>query len=258
MIGKSGLVAVLLLLLVLPARAAEEIRFLTEENPPYNFLKDGQVRGIAVDLLLAMGREANRPIRRSRIELLPWPRAYRLLQHRPNTVLFSTARTREREDRFLWVGPIIELTIGVIAPRARHLRPRSVADLAGLRIGTILNGAPEQLLLARGLSAEYLDRVTTPGQNVRKLAAGRIDALAFNTTATHLLMEEMGIDPEDYETILVLKQARLYYAFSQGSDPALVRDLGRALETLRSRRGPDGLTVHDRIVNGYLGHLSGR
>ena len=240
-----------LLLPLQPARAGQ-IHYMTEENPPFNFQENGRLQGIAVDLLLAIHDVAGLPLRRDQIRLLPWPRAYRILEKDPDAALFSTARTRRREHLFQWVGPITTLTIGVIARRNRHLRPRSIAELNGLRIGTIRNGAPEQLLLEGGLEARWLDRVTTPEQNIRKLAAGRIDALAFNREATWYLMGRLGLDRYDYEMIYVLDEALLYYAYNPGVDAMLIDRLNRALLMLRTRDSA-GASTYQRIIGHYLG-----
>ena len=133
---------------VVPAAALE---VMTEENAPFNFTEEGVVRGIGVDLFVAAMREAGRPFEAASIRFVPWARAYDTVRETPDTMLFSMARTEEREPLFAWVGPIQTVQIGVLALRSRGIAIASPAALASYRIATVRDGAPEQLLLKAGV-----------------------------------------------------------------------------------------------------------
>jgi polar amino acid transport system substrate-binding protein len=224
---------------------------MTEENPPFNFEADGRIQGIAVDLLLQFSAATHFPVKPGDVEMFPWPRAYRALLKTPGTSLFSMARTEQREKLFKWVGPIYELTIGLTAKKDKHFKILSIQDLAELRVGSVLEGAPEQLLIKAGFDANKLQRVAKPEYNIKKLAADRIDALAFNTASTRYTMKSMGLNPEEYETVFVLKRAQLYYAFNRETDAAFIKAMNRALEAIKT---PDstGKSIYGKIVSSYL------
>ena len=40
------------------------------------------------------------------LEVFPWARGYKMALNEPNTALYSTTRTPERETLFKWVGPL--------------------------------------------------------------------------------------------------------------------------------------------------------
>lgn len=235
-------------------QAGEAIHYMTEENPPYNFEADGKLQGIAVDLLVAIGKQAGHEVQAADIEMLPWPRAYRAVETQPGTALFSMARTEEREPLFKWVGPIMDLNLGLVAPKAKGLKIESVKDLDGLLIGSILDGAPEQLLVKAGFDAAKLERVPKPEQNVKKLAAGRIDAIAFNVDSTRYTMKGLDINPDDYETVLVLKKAQLYYAFHRDTDDVFIAAMNAALARLKTADS-GGASPYDKILSSYLGGM---
>ena len=230
---------------------AEKIQYMTEQNPPFNFEADGKIQGIAVDLLLKLSAKTDHPVKLGDVEMYPWPRAYRELQETPGMSLFSMARTEQRENLFKWVGPIFDLTIGLTAKKEKHLKIASVKDLAGLRIGTVLDGAPEQLLIKAGFDTGKLQRVPKPEYNIKKLAADRIDALAFNTASTRYTMKSMGLDPDEYETVFVLKRAQLYYAFNRETDDTFIETMNRALEEIKT---PDATeqSIYGEIISSYL------
>ncbi|WP_158006870.1 transporter substrate-binding domain-containing protein [Piscirickettsia litoralis] len=88
---------------------------ITEQYPPFNYKdttkkagKKQQLTGIAVDILKQTYLNAGLKLNLNDIKILPWSRGYYLAQQAHLTnMLFSTARTKEREDLFKWVGPIV-------------------------------------------------------------------------------------------------------------------------------------------------------
>jgi polar amino acid transport system substrate-binding protein len=246
-----GLIVLLISLHVFPAVAGEKWNIMTEELPPYNFVRGEMVHGICADILLEIMNKNGISVERSDIRLLPWPRAYRMVQDVPDSILFSAGRTAEREKLFKWVGPITDLTIGLTALKERNIRLASLQDAEKYTIGTIRDGAPEQLLLKGGVGESSLDRIADPELNIKKLQAGRIDLFAFNVPSTRYLMIQMGIDPVEYESVYTLKQVDLYYAFHRDTDDRLINALNRTLQKMKQ---PDaaGSSEVDRIVAGYL------
>ncbi len=248
---KISLFVLMLCLPIFTAGAQESWNIMTEELPPYNFNKDNQVHGISADILLQLMAKNNISIQREDIQLLPWPRAYIMVQNRPGSILFSTARTPQREKLFKWVGPITDLSIGLIALKKNHIQLQSLKDAKRYSIGTIRDGAPEQLVLKAGITEKDLDRIANPESNIKKLQAGRIDLFAFSVPSTRYLMIRMGIDPDNYESVYTLKQADLYYAFHKDTDEQLIQVLNTTLQELKQ---PDttGKSSIDRIVKKYL------
>ena len=234
-----------------PSHAEEPYRVMTEELPPFNFSVGDQVVGISTEIVRGIFRTVGCPMEQGKILMYPWARAYHEISTVPRTALFSMARTAEREELFLWVGPLQQVTIGLIAKKNRHISISTPEDLREYHIGTVRDGAPEQLLIQAGVAPERLERLIYPQMNIRKLAAGRIDLFAFNVQTTRYLMLEQGIDPKEYETVYLLKRANLYLALHRDSDPQLVGKLQDALDRLK-QPGPDGLSVYERLVRKYL------
>ena len=92
------LTALLTVLLALSSPAHSELDHLvslTEAYPPYNMIEGGELRGMAVDLLLAATERSGMALKRLSITLQPWPRSYLRALRGPNVVLFSTTRTEQ-------------------------------------------------------------------------------------------------------------------------------------------------------------------
>ncbi len=232
------------------ALAQDSWNIMTEELPPYNFIKDNLVHGISADILLQLLEKNDISIDRGSIQLFPWPRAYQMVQDIPGSILFSTARTSQREKLFKWVGPITDLTIGLVGLKTKNIKLQSIKDADKYRIGTIRNGAPEQLVLEAGIQESNLERIASPESNIKKLQAGRIDLFAFSVPSTRYLMIKLGMDPDEYESVFTLSQADLYYAFHRDTDDQLIHALNTTLQEMKQ---PDstGKSIVDRIIDSY-------
>lgn len=218
---------------------AAELRYLTEDYPPYNFEEDGEMRGISVDLLRLIWKEMNIP--EQPIRLVPWARGYRLVQDRPGTVLFAMGRTADREDLFRWVCPIMTNRQVLIGRKDQNIQIQSLAEAKRYRIGTILKDLGDSLLAQAGF--DNLEPVSDIRLNLRKLNAGRIDLIAYGENGFWNHVES----PEDYEIVFALKTSQACYAFHRDTPEALVADFQRALDAIRAKG------MHEELIEEYFG-----
>lgn len=83
------------------------IRVVTENLAPYNMVEGGQITGLSTEIVKAV---LNNVGVSPRIEVLPWARAYDLALHSDSVLIYSIARTPQREHLFKWVGAIAPTT----------------------------------------------------------------------------------------------------------------------------------------------------
>lgn len=244
----------LLLCLGLPVSAEEPapLSYFTEAYPPYNYSDDNILRGIAVDLLVSATQHTSKPVTRSQIRLQPWPRAYRTVVSKPNTVLFSTTRTEEREKLFKWAGPIATTRVVLLARKSKQIRIESPADLKGYRIGAVPDDIGEQLLLALGVSAEQLKHSTNGIALAQQLQYGRIDLWAYEENVARWFLNKAELEGDDFETVYQLKQGELWYAFNPQVSDEQVNELQQAIDSLRQQPGRVGKSRYEDILLDYL------
>ena len=248
-----------LVALILPGSAAaqssdevvgliEGVEWMTEEYPPFNYVDpaDGQLKGITVDVLMEMFGLIGARIEREDLAVLPWARSYNRLLKEPGTALFSTTYTEERLKLFQFVGPIIPTRVSVIAARQRGVKVDSVQDLNQLRIGVVRDDVGEQLLRTLGVADGAIKYSNYGGNMVRKLDKGRLDAISYAEDIASYQFKLAGIKPGKYETVLVLRDSHMGYAFHQSTDQRVLDTLQAALEELRAEG-----TV-ERIYRQYL------
>ncbi len=230
------------------ARQLESFHWMTEQYPPFNYVDeaDGQLKGITVDILMAMFERVGVVLTRDDLHVLPWQRSYQRVLEEPNTVLFSTTYTMERLEQFRFVGPVIPTRVSVIARSDAGIKIDSVADLSDLRIGTIRDDVGDQLLHAVGVDEASIQQISTPLGMIKMLEAGRLDAIAYAEDIAQFQFAQARIDPAGYASIFVLQQSHMGYAFHRDTDPRLLEPLRHALDELRT----DG-TI-DRIYDRYL------
>lgn len=82
-----------------------QFTIMTEEYPPYNFTKDGELQGISVDIVKELIKGLG--YQYDYIEVYPWARAYKALQVLPKSILFSMIRTEERSKLFKFACPLL-------------------------------------------------------------------------------------------------------------------------------------------------------
>ncbi len=216
------------------ADALGELTFITENYAPFNYQKDGEIRGTSVDLLLKMFKQAGTQRGLADIEVMNWARGYQLAQTTKNTVLFSTTRTKSRENLFKWVGPISPTKIAIIGKKNRGIEINSDTDLNNYRIGAVRDDIGELLLLSNGIGREHIYRTNSSKTTARMLIAGRIDLWAYESRVAFFNLREQGENPEDYEVLRVLEESFLYFAIQKDTSDQLVRKLQAALNNVRA------------------------
>ncbi len=234
----------LALIMPLAAAAAPEqtpprqtLSFRTESYPPYNFQRDGETVGMAVDLLLAIEHNMHAPLRREQIKLGPWARGYQFALKRKNNCIFSTTRTAEREPHFQWVGPISDTIVVLVARRDRHITIHSFDDLKQYKIGTVIKDIGEQLLTAGGIAIDRLDRLSgrhVVASSLTKLQKGRIDLFAYEGNVVQWNIRQHHFPADLFEQVYLLKRGELYYACNRHSDPAAIHAMQQSLDQLKA------------------------
>lgn len=212
---------------------ANTFKVYTEQLPPYNFLMSGKVVGTSTKMLRDLMEKSGHKIEQDTIVLAPWARGYHEALNTENTILYSMARTSERENLFKWVGPIDTMSVGLVAKKSSKIEIKSVECLHNYTIAVMHETAAESMLINVGLKTEELERFSNVHAQLRKLQEGRVDAIAFGVESTYALLLELGLNPLDYETVYVLKKSDLYFAFHKSTDDALIKMLNKTLSAMK-------------------------
>ncbi len=209
--------------------AAQELVLTTEPLPPYNIVSETgrEISGLVGDKIVEMMRRAAISYA---VEPSSWQRAFKLAQSRPDTCVFGTARTPEREARFQWVGPLASTDWTIFTRRDNRLTSASLEELKPYVIG----GYRADIL------ADYLDqhgyRVAHSGADeisLRNMLLGRIDYWASNRAAATALALKLGVQ-DRLRALLTFGHSSLYLACHPGVPEDMVARLQQALKAMEN------------------------
>lgn len=222
------------------ASLPERITILTEQYPPYSFADEGSGRiiGMATEIVqLALDRAGIRGDFKSQ----PWSRSEHEALNGANILLYPLGRTREREDKFKWVGVICEGR-DIIYTLDKSIRLKSFEDVQNYRVGTIYNDIEESYFTKFGHDyGKNLISVGRHEQNYAKLKAGRIDLWPMNSLVMSYVVSRAGDNPNDLIPLIDLTREfapggriEIYMAFGKMSDDHLVESLRDALQEVKA------------------------
>lgn len=221
MVFKTIISLALIVLSMAEAGWARELTIVTEESPPFNFVKNGVLTGSSTEVVREILKRMGRP---DNIRILPWARGYKMLQTQPYTALFSTVRTPERESQFYWVGPLFTVHFGFYARKSANLVLLSLEDAKRVgAIGTYKYDVKEQILINKGF--KNLDSSKSPVSNLKKLMSGRVDLWLFDNLGVVEVARQTGVDPNELELVLPFESHQSYMAVSRSTPESVVTDL---------------------------------
>lgn len=231
--GGSLAVAVLSAVLVFtPPGSAQDIRVVADEFPPYNYIDEGEVTGASTDVVRAvldyLQIDAD-------IEIMPWARAYRTALDRENILIYTIARSAEREASFKWVGPVSEYNAVLFrTPQRADIAVRRIQDLRNYTVGATRDDIRAQYLVRKGFDDIQLVRLG--GVNIKKLIHGRIDLWLENELTAYYFVKKQGLDPDKIlqkAYVLDIGTGYGYMAFSRKTPDRIVNRFRMALQYVK-------------------------
>lgn len=193
-------------------------------------MQGDQLAGFGVDVVQALAAQTGDRIHLQQVPLL---RALRMASDTPDTGVFTVLRTDERDDRYQWVGPLIEVETALYA--RDNLQPPVHSLREADHLGRIT--VPRKWLVYSYLQGQDLNNlygVETPEQMMRLFSLGRTDFVVSDTWSKAALAREQGMDPERLQYQIPLMKQNTYIAFSPQTDPKQVARWQQALDTLRT------------------------
>ncbi|WCP69804.1 ABC transporter substrate-binding protein [Vibrio tubiashii] len=227
-----------------------EVSFYTEAYPPANFLKDDQITGYAVEILMEASALVEEPVTQSQMTLQPWARSYRTVLTHENSILFSTTRSEHREKLFQWVGPIVDIKVVVLARKDSNIQIDNPLDMAKYRIGVIRDDIGEQSLLELGIPRDSMQEASYVTVLAEQLMKKRIDLLVYADRAAYWWSRQAGVDPSIFEAVYVVKEGDLYFAVNRNTDKAIVNKLQKGLDMLK-KKDASGHSRYQAILDKY-------
>jgi polar amino acid transport system substrate-binding protein len=237
----------------IPPTGISDLKFVTEEYPPFNYVENGTLEGISVDLLAGVYGEMNMTFTPDHIRVLPWDEAYETALEENNTVILAVTRLPEREALFKWAGPIGSQHQVIFSNRDDHIVITSPGDLDNYRIGVVKDDAAILQLEDLGVNRSHIVTMDSAPELISAVQDRSIDLWCYGQAAGRYFAGKATGDPGYFEVVYTLDSADIYYAFNRNTPDETVGAFQAALDTLRNEPDSEGITEYQRIVYHYVG-----
>lgn len=229
------LCAVSLMLPTSFAYSEQHIEVLTENWPPFNYEKDGEVVGLATEIVEATLNKAGLNYT---IRLGVWKGVYDKALSQNDVMIYTITRTKQREDLFDWIGPFAKREQSLFKLKSRQdIKIDKLDDARKYLIGLQEGDAITEDLLQKKFSEEAKNLQIFDKRILayRSLFAGRVDLVTgHDITVKYQLMLE-GLPYAEVEKAYEFDvDSGFYMAFKKGSNPALVARVRASFKEIQS------------------------
>ena len=231
-------IACLLLLWTVTSDAEKVVTVVTEEAYPMSYEQGARVSGVATEylkrIMAVSGYEYN-------LTIMPWNRAYKTAIEQKNTLLYSVARTPEREANFHWLFQIKKIQYYLFGLTER--RPEfSNEDICERRkIAVIRDDVTHNHL--KNLNCGELVLAQSYKQLHSLLTRERVDFIASSALGMKYFIRRHADDSQNFYPHKKLDgmSTALYYAININSDNDIVETLSRLFEEQTDHASYDGI-----------------
>ncbi len=225
---------------------ALELRILTEEFPPFNYMENGKISGFSTEIVRAMLKESEIS---ATIEMYSWARAFYLAKNVKNVAIYSMVRNDERENQFKWVGPIYSSRGYVYRRRDRKdIEISKIEDAANFKLGLIRDYAIAQKLLAKDefVADKNVFLVAREEQLILLLLRRRIELTIMTEPSLVYRAKQMGVSINKLEKAFLMDETFGYIGVNKQTSDTLVIRLNAALSRIKKNG------THQQIKRRYL------
>jgi polar amino acid transport system substrate-binding protein len=196
----------------------------TELLPPYQYIDDqGNMTGYAVELVQAILDDLESS---EEIWMYPWARTYKLATSRKNVLVFSLARTPERESLFHWIGEIHHENYTLFALKSnQEINVNSLEDATTYNVAVTRSSVAEHILTRLGFNS--LEKTDSFEQCITMLLRKNSDLILASDYALKHQHFTQRISTDEIRRVYSLDgySSGLYLAMSEDSDQALIDKL---------------------------------
>lgn len=222
---------------------AQTVNLLTEDAYPFQYMENKQLAGMAVEVVNEVFKRAGVA---HKDELMVWKDAYDRVQMYPNTCIYSTARTENREKLFKWIGPIVDNKWAAFAKKGFKGSLSRAEDFNQYRVGVLKGDAKERYLKDLAVTfrvPEADDAANPPKLTLNRTAPDKIDLWVTGYYTGAHVAAKSGVT--DIFPVWVFKTSENYLACKPSLPQATLDKLQQALDAMKR----DG--THAAIVARY-------
>ncbi|MCF7500224.1 transporter substrate-binding domain-containing protein [Pseudoalteromonas sp. L1] len=219
---KNSLFLFALLCISWPAHSEPTLTVVTELSPPNQTLINNQVAGDSTQLVKSIFAKANLT---ANIELYPWARAYSMALKKPNTLIYSMAKTPERESKFEWIGAVATYRMGFVKLTQRaDINITASEQAKQYKVAVQRDDLSAKQLSERGYTLIYTSDIT---RSYQLLISGKVDLIVDDKNYIAAMADQLAQDEHNFtfaHTIDFLAM-KGYLAANKNTDPNYIKAL---------------------------------
>ncbi|MEX0604650.1 MAG: transporter substrate-binding domain-containing protein [Marinobacter sp.] len=236
--------------------SAAPLQVRTLENPPLEYMLDGEVTGVAVDLT----REAlRRTGHAAQIEIRPWKRALYEVAEGQADIAINTGRSDEREAWGIFPDEALINETFVLFSSIPMSLPKDLSGIEHFSLGNQLGYFYGERFHTKVTNDRFrsVETTLTIEKNLEKLVAKRIDLFIGDLLPTRYYIRQLDFGDDVHIVLeegtdqpLVVSISPTFAAFSRKTvSPEFVKRFSEALKKMKE----DG--SYSQIVDSYLNDL---
>lgn len=229
-----------------------DLTYVTEEFPPFNYINNGTATGFMVDMISAISRKAGYELPLKNISVLPWNEAYQTALKEPGTVIFSIARTPEREKLFSWVGPVTSTDIALYSSRSRNITLNTTDELTQYTIGAVADDVAIDCLVDAGVDKDAIITGKDPYTLLKSLDNGTIDLFAYGDIAAEYHIKNATGKSGFYKIAKIIGTCPVYIGLSRETSPDVVHKFQNAFDELNATPKSGEMSEVKKILSSWL------
>ncbi|PKP53378.1 MAG: hypothetical protein CVT92_04355 [Bacteroidetes bacterium HGW-Bacteroidetes-1] len=225
------------------------IQLFTEVSPPFNYGTgqgtERKVEGSSVDIVNEIQTRTGHV---NKINLGLWNDAYAIAQYLPNSAVFTTARTPEREDMFQWVGPISSSRTYFYTLAASGLTIETLEQAKALQSISTPNGWFTHEFLLNNNFQNIVATSRTSMEAFNQLISGEVQAFLMTDLDVKWLADISEVPLSDLAQHMEALNIKDYIAFSLNTPASTVQQWQNNLDAMKA----DGTfeTIWNKWFNG--------
>lgn len=224
----------LLLLVILSQQCFAKLNIVTENFPPAQYIDDNnQLTGHVVE-------KVRKALDASSIDYTisvhSWSTAFNTALRDPQTCIFSVTRSKEREDKLLWIAELAELTTNFYALDSKNIQLDNLEQAKQYRVAVLKDNYSHQYLLSQGFEEGKNLLAMDSFDNIFNIVRSRKNSIDLVTLpkqrADYEQQTQQTIDNLQPVLKLNIKQPSLYFACNKALDKVSKLELTRVFSTL--------------------------
>jgi len=229
-------------LIPLSVSAFEPIKISTYTNyPPYLHHESGQHTGLYLEIVDLTLKAINQPYT---VETLPFKRG---LYHAAagDSIIVGILKTDQRMKTLDFSEPFYQERISVYFNHQKYPRIKSIEELDGLRIGTLLGWSYGSEFDQAKANNRFFTKDGDLETNFYTLAKGRLDAVIHSELSTTYILNKLGLKDEVFLGSKALDIGNIYFAVKKGTHKILLDRINKKLAD------PDHTKEINSLIDSY-------